>query len=229
MNRTFLLLAVLIVIVSVPVSAQDSSDDRLGKTCDQILAMKVEDWSELYVKQKQGGEVGYDQAYEVYAECMKKKNDTAAGKLPATAAQRLQKYRKLCGGFREDALFLEQAYAGGGTMYTHAAARGQVDDEQLIASLLRIYHKPSPGKSAGSSAAKIAKIRKRITALNPNTARNRKKLAEFSMGDQGKTAYASYRQRLDAIAAILPAERQAARSIVIKFLDDYSKPSISEQ
>src|SRR5438270_7037466 len=123
-KRTILFLAALSVLATGPMLAQDSAGDHLGKTCDQILAMKVEDWSELYVQKKQGGEVGYDQAYAIYAECLKKKNEAALARLPGAAARRLQKYRKLCGSFREGALDLEEAYAGGGTIYIHAAVRG---------------------------------------------------------------------------------------------------------
>lgn len=206
--------------ISQSIATAQKDEDRLGLTCSQVLAMKPDQWAEYYNKKNPGGEEGYDHAYESYAECMKRRNDTALAKLPRLSADRMRRYRALCGKFRVDNLEFQQAYAGGGTMYAHAMVRGQVEDEELIARLARIYSTSGPaGHSAGSG---LARIKARLAALNPATAANRKKLGEFSAVEQGKTAYRDVRREIAALEPLLAAERPVARRILVKFLDDAS-------
>ena len=154
MRRILLLVPLLLLIARTPCMAGGGGDDfRLGLSCRKILAMKPENWAEYYNKKQPGGEVGYDQAYDAYADCMKERNDQALAKLPRQAAARLRRYRDLCGKFRVAELELHQAYAGGGTMYTHATVRGRIDDEQLVLRLAKLYARPqsTPGSAASTT------------------------------------------------------------------------------
>ena len=199
----------------------EQAEDRLGLTCAQVLAMKPDQWAEYYNKKKPGGEAGYDQAYDAYSQCMKRRNDDALAKLPRKSAERLRRYRDLCGKFRVDELELQQAYAGGGTMYTHATVRGQVDDERLIGRLAKLY--AQRGSFAVGGSAGIARLRRRLSGDNPATARNRKRLAEFTLGGQATTAYAAASHDLAALSRLLGAERRDAQRIIIKYLDENSR------
>lgn len=207
--------------ISLSTASAQKEEDRLGLTCTQVLAMKPDQWAEYYNKKNPGGEAGYDHAYESYAECMKRRNDTALTKLPRLSAGRMRRYRALCGKFRVDNLEFQQAYAGGGTMYTHAMVRGLVEDEELIARLARIYSMSAPaGHAAGS---RLARIKARLATLNPATAANQKKLGEFSAVEQGRTAYRDVRQDIAALEPLLATERPEARRAIVKFLDRASR------
>lgn len=213
--------AICLCLVVPRTSNAQSEDNRFGLSCAQVLAMNPEQWAEYCNKKNPGGEAGYDQAYEAYANCMKRRNDTLLAKLLPSSAGRLRKYRALCGKFRVDQLELQQAYAGGGTMYTHATVRGQVEDEELIGRLAKIYSGRTANGHGGASS--VTKIKNRLSSLNPATPSNRKKLEEFSMSEQANSAYKESRKDFAALEALLVTERPDARRLILKFLDDYSR------
>lgn len=216
----FLLLCTL-PVTAKPQTAQDGN--RLGLTCAKILAMTPEKWSEYYDSKSPGGEAGIDQAYEAYAGCMNERNDAAIARLPRQVGSRLRQYRALCGKFRIDNLELQQAYAGGGTLYGHAEPRGLVDDERLIERLAHVMSR-RPSSSGGlAPKADLARIRRRLGTEDPSTAANRKRLAEFSTGSDAHDAYSAVRHDLAALTPLVTTERADAGVLVLKFLDAWSR------
>ena len=218
------LLALFLLLNCTSGAARERNDEnRLGLSCRKILDMTPEEWAEYHNKKAPGGEVGYDQAYVAYAECMRERTETLLVKLPHRAAERLRKYRKLCSQFRVDDLLLQQAFAGGGTMYTHAASRGEVDDERLIEKLLGVYSRPAPERIARSLGVTLSTVRRRLQSQRPDVASNAKALSELSTSDQAASAYKAVTADLNAISTLLTTERMDAYKVVVKFLDNSSR------
>jgi hypothetical protein len=199
--------------------AQDNHhESRLGLSTKRILAMKPEAWAEYYNQKNPGGEAGYDEAYRTYAECLKERSEPRLARLYRTVQARVRKYRTLCGKFRVDNLYLQQAYAGGGTLYSHAAERGAVEDEQLVEKLIKRYSDLVGPDRTPNWRTTIRGLRNRIRKQNPAKSQNRKKLAEFNMVEQGETSYKDLLRDLDAIEALLATERPDVRAPVVSFL-----------
>ena len=220
-DRWVVFAALMLLFVNGLSFAQDGHhESRLGLSGTRILAMKPDDWAEYYNKKNPGGEAGYDEAYRTYAECMKERSEPRLGKLDKSVQARVRKYRDLCGKFRVDNLYLQQAYAGGGTMYTHAAERGLVDDEQLVEKLIKRYSDLVGPAGSNRWRTTIATLRSRIKKRDPSKPANRKELAQYSMGEQGETSYKDLLRDLDAIEALLASERPVVRTPIVKFLVD---------
>jgi hypothetical protein len=222
--------SLLILFAPTVIAQENPQQDMAGLTCDKILTMKADSW-EAYHSQKTGdrSEQGQDIAYEVYAQCHQKRNDAALTKLSATAAQRINKYRQHYQKFRVASAFLQQAYAGGGTLYVHLARRSAVDDEELIQALIRLNRQTAPAKQSVNKdiERKITRLRSQLRQLDPAIAKNRQILSEFSTTNQGKTEYATMKQNFDAIIAMLPKERNDVSLLILKYVDESIQPLVS--
>ncbi|HLJ57614.1 MAG TPA: hypothetical protein VKT77_21445 [Chthonomonadaceae bacterium] len=197
--------------------ARAQHEDQLGLSCDKILAMKPEKWAELHNKRMPNGELGYDDAYRAYAHCWSRRNEGLLARLPRAESERIRKLASTCASFRIDNLELQQAYAGGGTMYTHAQARGTVDDAQLVERLARHYRKHQP---TGHSRRSIAfrRVRARIAEMNPASPSNNKTLAQFSTGERARAAFSALRHEIDDVEKAMNTESYSMRDIVLKFM-----------
>jgi hypothetical protein len=222
--------SLLILFAPAVIAQENLQQDMAGLTCDKILTMKADSWEE-YHSQKTGdrSEQGQDIAYEVYAQCHKKRNDAAAAKLPGTTAQRINKYRQHYQKFRIASAFLQQAYAGGGTLYAHLARRSAIDDEELVEALIRLNRQTAPRKLGVNKdiERKITRLRSQLRQLDPAIAKNRQILSEFSTNNQGKTEYATMKQNFDAIIAMLAKERNDASLLILKYMDGSIQPLVS--
>lgn len=220
----------LIGLLSVaPLSAdaqQEVNPNQLGLTCEKILAMKAEEWSEYSNKRDPGGENGYDQAYVVYADCMRIRNDSKLAKLPTSAQKRIRKYRDLCATFRVSMILLFQAYAGGGTIFTHSANRGGVIDEALIAKLTDLNQKTTLGRAVVTKSA-LSKIRRKILGLNPDTLKNHKSLTEFSMTEQAISNYKEVLKSFKDLSALLSTEPTRPANEILKYMKACSEDNFS--
>lgn len=107
-------LTALVLLAPVANAQENLDEEKLGLSCSKILGMKYESWTQFY-SQKKGGwsEVSEDIAAEVYAECMKQRNDVAIAKLPGNIAQRIKAYRQHSRQYGIASTYLQQAYAGG--------------------------------------------------------------------------------------------------------------------
>lgn len=225
--KSFFVFVGLCTLAAGPLVAQSDADyNMVGLTCDKILAMKEEAWEDYFIKKTgDGSEFGYDTAARIYAHCMKKRNDAALAKLPAAARKRINNLRSLCADFRVEALSLAQAYAGGGTMYTHQMQRGEVEDEQLTGTLIRIVQNSAakPG-SSGSAESKNTHLNRTLRTLNPALASNSRKLKEFSTQEQGASSYKKMKQDVDSILALLSSARPEEKRTILTFLDTNVNP-----
>jgi hypothetical protein len=221
----------LLIIFASGISAQENlNPDMAGLTCNKILTMKADSWEQYhYKKTGDGSEQGQDIAYEVYAECHKKRNDAALSKLPQDTAQRIKKYRENYRKFRVASAFLQQAYAGGGTLYAHLARRSAIEDEEMVETLIRLNRQGKPVKQNRNKEiqAKITNLRSQLRQADPAIAKNRQVLSEFSTTDQAKSNYATMKQNFDAIIAMLPKERNDASLLVLKYVDENMQPLVS--
>lgn len=215
-----------LALLAPTVNAQENLDEeKLGLSCNKILGMKYESWTQFY-SQKKGGwsEVSEDIAAEVYAECMKQRNDVAIAKLPGNIGQRIKAYRQHSRQYGIASAYLQQAYAGGGTMYTHMARRDAVSNEELVTKLIRL-HQSKPARRVNNIQVqnKISQLRVKLRQLDPATPKNRAALAEYSSTSQGQSSFAEMRQSFDQVLAMLPSERSDVSLMVLGFLAERSE------
>ncbi|MCH8275827.1 MAG: hypothetical protein IH851_13680 [Armatimonadetes bacterium] len=118
-------------------------DGALGLTCDQILAMKPDKWTAYYAeKSGDSSENGKDNASQVYAACLGARNEVRFARLQKPDRERLAEYRRLMVRFRELEVQVASGYAGGGERFPHAEARAALDDELLMAKLIKWSSRP---------------------------------------------------------------------------------------
>jgi hypothetical protein len=204
--------------------AEPTPDPRAGYTCKQILKFETDKWADIYGKKIQdGSEVSQDMAHEAYAECHKLRNDLALGKLPQPVARRIQNYRTYFQKFRIAAAMLDMAYAGGGTMYVHAARRNSVVDEELVEKMIRTQQsKGLPSATAidikpnSSVKTKLAQLRTQLSSRNPASTKNRQQLAEYNTQTDAREQYNVMLQNFEAIAKLLPTERPNISNLMLK-------------
>jgi hypothetical protein len=214
----------LVILFAPQVLAQDVEDlkqNMLGLTCDKILAMKPGSWADYHSqKTGNGSEVEQDIAFGVYGECYKRRNDTASAKLPSVMAQRINKYRELYSQYRIASTYLQQAYAGGGTLYSHVARRSIVEDEELVAVLIKLYRqgKPVPTGTNKNIQNRITRLRSQLRQLDPATSNKRGELVEFGTTKQAQSEYAAMQKNFNAIVAMLQKERSDASQVILKYV-----------
>jgi hypothetical protein len=224
MKRIYLLAMVLLVALAAPAGAHDDqSDGKFGLSNQKILSMSPEDWAEYSNKKRPGGEAGYDEAYRVYAKCLMERSLPRLHRLDNHVQARIRDYRQLCAKFRVDHLSLEEAYAGGGTMYGHVAERGVVFDEQLVETLIKRYSNLVGPAGPKNWRATIDRIRANIRKQNPAVSANRKKLQEFDMVDQAQTTYGDTLKDLAGIEELLSSERPDIRKPILTYLTEQGR------
>jgi hypothetical protein len=196
--------------------SEPTTDPRAGYTCKQILKLETDKWADIYGKKIQdGSEVSQDLAHEAYAECHKLRNDLALAKLPQPVAQRIQNYRIYFQKFRIASAMLDMAYAGGGTMYIHAARRNSTVDEELVEKMIRMQQSIDT-KPNSSVKTKLAQLRTQISSRNPASPKNRQQLVEFNTEKDARAEYRVMLQNFEAIAKLLPTERPSVSNLMLK-------------
>src|SRR5579862_654057 len=221
MKRICLLPVILLVALGGAASAyDDQSDGKLGLSNQKILSMSPDDWAEYSNKKRPGGEAGYDEAYRVYAKCLMERSLPRLHRLDNHVQARIRDYRQLCAKFRVDFLYLQEAYAGGGTAYGHAAERGVVYDEQLVETLTKRYSNLVGPAGTKNWRATIDRIRASTRKQNPAISANRKRLREFDMVDQAQTMYRDTLEDLARIEALLNSERPDIRKPILIYLNE---------
>jgi hypothetical protein len=211
------------------VRSEPTPDPRAGYTCKQILKLQTDKWADIYGKKIQdGSEVSQDMAHEAYAECHKLRNDLALAKLPQSAARRIENYRTYFQKFRIAAAMLDMAYAGGGTMYVHAARRNSVVDEELVEKMIRMQQsKGLPSaikidpKSNSSVKIKLAQLRTQLSSRNPVSPKNRQQLAEYNAQSDAREQYNVMLQNFEAIAKLLPTESPNLSNLMLKSISAF--------
>lgn len=219
MNRFCMALA----LASIAGSAlAQGTEGRLGKSCEEILAMSPEQWTSYYMQQKgDSSEASQDAAARVYGACLKERNDEALNDLQAPDRERILKYKELFVQFRQDVIQVQSLYAGGGTMYSHANARAVVADESLFYTLILINTRPVDPPNIERRMRifdLIGWIRKRLGENGTITEAERKELA--SRGVAWKDILAVNRRAMtnfDKILPLLPRERQAECVAVLEY------------
>jgi hypothetical protein len=214
-----------LALLAPSVNAEESlREERLGLNCNKILGMKYQSWTKFYAEKKGGwSELTEDIGSEVYAECMKERNNVALAKLPANIQTRIKAYRQHTRQYSIASLYLQQAYAGGGTMYTHMARRDSVSNEELVKKLIRL-NQSAPTKKINKNQVQnqISQLRAKLRKLDPAISKNRAELVEYSTTNQGQSSYTEMRQSIDKVLAILPNERSDVSLAVINFLAERS-------
>lgn len=218
------LLLALLLFCAVPALSQDM---MLGKTCDEILAMGHEKWSEYWAANKGASEVDMDQAATVYADCLKKWNDAELPKLQAPDRDRLLGYKKLYSEFRIKVMEQQMTRAGGGTMYIHGTIRGAVSDEELMQNLINLCKKPIPMATAAKKEKmmdEIGDVRKGLAILGRVTEADRKTFKAMGVDykkilTQSKFLFMNY----DTILPTLPRQRQEECMLVLEFYINWIK------
>ncbi len=216
-------LMILFVPHALAQSGEDLKQDMLGLTCDKILAMKPGSWADYHSKKTgDGSEAEQDTAFEVYGNCYKQRNDAASAKLPSTTSQRINQYRKLYRQYRLASTYLQQAYAGGGTLYTHVARRSVVDDEELVEALIKRYRQGKPVRPVTNKNIQnqISRLRLQLRQLDPETSKQRSELVEFNTLKQAQSEYADMQKSFNAIIPMLQQERSDTRQVILKYVTD---------
>ena len=212
------LLLSLLIFCAIPAMAQDP---MLGKSCDEILAMGHEKWSEYWATKRGASEADMDQAAVVYADCLKKSNEAELPKLQAPDRDRLLGYKKLYSDFRVKVMEQQMTRAGGGTMYTHGSIRGAVADEELMQSLIALCKKPI---QFGTAAKKekmmdlIGDVRKGLAIIGRVSEADKKTFKAIGVDPkkiltQSKYLFMNY----DTILPGLPRQRQEECMLVLEF------------
>jgi hypothetical protein len=148
----------------------------MGKSPEQIVAMGLEKWSELYGKKFGQGTHQVCDAEEKYGIALKNLNDRAMTKLPKTRQVWLRAVRKETKEYAVEAHQIGSIISGGGTMWQTFDATISPDIEQTIADC--IVNKPLPVLRMKSFESDIQSLDKVI--------------AEFR--GEGRTSSAEYRE-----------------------------------
>jgi hypothetical protein len=203
-----------IAIVAVTLlAALACPQDRMGKSCDEIVGMGLSDWTAWYCNAKKDtSELAEDIAATVFAGCMREGNETTQAMLGPSDRERMQKYRKLATGFRLSVNETARMFAGGGTMFSHASARGAVSDEELMAKLIAINSRvigPYTIDKRITITDLIGKVRKLLANTFSLPDARKKKMREMGVdwhkpAAELKKAYNNY----DTILDLMPRERQ---------------------
>ncbi len=200
--------------------------ERLGLSCEKILKMKTDKWSEYYTQRKRFSEADQNIAFVVYGDCHQQRNNSLAKRLSPVQNQRIARYRKLFRDYRVASEYLTMAYAGGGTLYAHLAVRGVVIDEEMVEKIINLYLQGNR-RNIGLDQqlrASINRIRRKLEVGNPQTAKNRAILAEWNTQKQANTEYGNMLRSLNGIEAMLKQERQDVGRVILQYVDKSTNP-----
>lgn len=207
--------------------AQNFDSERLGLPPARILAMSPEQWAETYIKvKKDASEVGNDEAYQVYENCLKERTERDEKAISAAQRAKLHAYRKQLTNFTEAAFAIAYDYAGGGTIYTHGGRRALVSVEKLTGEILASYRDVVANSVTRkkSESVRMDALLKRVTLLFPGLRANQKTLDELPTKSRANADYNALKKSLVRMESLLKADRSAVNQKVLKFLDNYLEP-----
>lgn len=218
-----------LIVASLPLNtfAQENlAAERLGLSCQRILAMKAGKWGEYYTQKKGFSEVDLNIAFNVFADCHRQRNDAASRKLSTNTRQRIQKYRQLYQNYRISSQYLAAAYAGGGTMYSHMANRGIILDEEMVEKIINIHlrQKSAPTGINTNLQNRINQIQKELATNNPKAPQNNAKFFNENSRKLGNQEYNKMQATLKEIVALLKTERRDVSQEILKFVADTTNP-----
>ena len=128
------LLLLVAVVLSLMCSAQESYD-TYGKTESQILAMTQQQWYDFYVAHAGESTASSSNAYWIYGEVEKKRNDRMVASYPQKK-KLVARLRSLLQNYGAEAISIGSAQTGGGTMWNPISSQMGSDLEQTIFGVL---------------------------------------------------------------------------------------------
>lgn len=178
----------------------------------QILAMGVDKWMAYYAKMQGVEEIEPTdrEAMGIYTEALTQRDDDALRRLPPAQRQRFKRLRAALTRLHEDTLIVAQDDSGGGTMYLDFMASATVDDEELIATLIRTQPGPATSGERRRLAARQAKTRLDLIKAR----RSPPDAAGLSADDK---------QRLQTDAAKLPGDLRALQTALATVPDSQTQ------
>lgn len=153
-----------------------SEDPMLGLTRETILEMGFDWWFDYYCEEVGASEMSMDIATVTYAKCLDSRNATKLKALPRARAKWIEDVESAFREYRLGAVYSEMALAGGGTMYSHAAARGRYDDEILSENLVALSRskRRKPSEVEQKEIARLtASVRAYLSSLRADAKRKR--------------------------------------------------------
>lgn len=220
-RMVFAMKTALLVCVCALFSGLSAQSDRLGKTSEEIVKMGLEKWVDFYWENVGRSEADTDRAHIVFANCQKEQNDALLPELNPSDRERISKYKPLFAEFRQLAVQITAAYARGGTLYTHALARGVADDEILFAKLIALNMKPVEWATAEKRQRIMdlyGWIRKDLGERCTITLERRAELEREGVDWRTIISLGSKAMRnLDKISPLLPRERQDECILVFEY------------
>lgn len=146
-----LVLAILgLLFVQSAFGQEFSTEDRFGKSVDQVLAMGHDKWYTWFTDSSRGAEstAGMAMAERIYADCLKVKNDEAKAKLSPEDKAYYDRIEKSMKNLVSNIADVGYAVTGGGTMWIPVISAAVTEVEQTVYDLLH----GSKGKPASQSA-----------------------------------------------------------------------------
>jgi hypothetical protein len=214
MRKLILRIALPVLLLAfVPYAhAQDDERPEFKMSCQQVLKLGLEKFTEAYGEQTQDySTAGQKAAFEYYVNCKRPANDALAAKilsavyrLGAYEAKRLQidDTRENLNKFGEALWTLRYAEAGGGTMWGLVAANAYAAREDFMETLIKTLAAPdrkSP-RARQRVSASLARIERWLSA------RNRKPFIEYSDPNEITSNKQLYRETMtearDALAQL---------------------------
>jgi hypothetical protein len=221
----------VLLLAFVPYAyAQDDERPEFKMSCQQVLKLGLEKFTEVYGEKTQDySTAGQKAAFEYYVNCKRPANDELAAKilsavykLGAYEAKRLQvdDTREELNKFGAALWNLRYAEEGGGTMWGLIAANAYADREDFMETLIKILagHDNKSPRARQRVSASLARIQRWLSARNrkpfieysdPNEITGNKQLYRETM-TEARTALAQLRNLLRDLPD-LAAERLAAR------------------
>jgi|GEM_PF-2695825 len=232
MRKLILRIALPVLLLTfVPYAhAQDDERPEFKMSCQQVLKLGLEKFTEAYGEKMQDySTAGQKAAFEYYVNCKRPANDALASKIlsavyriGAYEAKRLQidDTREELNKFGAALWTLRYAEEGGGTMWGLIAANAHADREDFMETLIKTLagHDNKLPRARQRVSASLARIQRWLSARNrkpfaenkdPNDVASDKKLYQETM-KEAKDALAQLRNLLLDLPD-LAAERLAAR------------------
>jgi hypothetical protein len=221
----------MLLLAFVPYAhAQDNEGPEFKMSCQQVLKLGLEKFTEAYGEKMQDySTAGQKAAFEYYVNCKRPANDELAARILSAAyrigvyeAKRLQidDAREKLNKFGEALWTLRYAEEGGGTMWGLIAANAYADREDFMETFIKILagHDQKSPRARRRVSASLARIQRWLSARNrkpfvaygePSEVTSHKQLYRETM-TEAKDALAQLRNIIQDLPD-LAAERLAAR------------------
>lgn len=146
-----LALTALVIAATLGGGQQFTSEDRYGKTIDEVIAMGHTKWHDWYTDESRGGgsTAGESFAEMIYADCLKFKNESWLKLVRSPTAALLVSIDPLFEAALIDAVEAGKALTGGGTMWNIIGASAQVSRQETVRDLI---WPPNTGVSASQDS-----------------------------------------------------------------------------